>query len=97
MGEMPLFVLVLLAPGAVVLAVLGLRGLLDVHDAVRHAELTRLAAPLHWPATRAFFGVCTGVPVYLATASLGAVALGSAAVTAALGYAVAPRFRDALR
>lgn len=97
MGEVPLFVLVLLAPGVVALGVLGLRGLLDIHDALHHAELTRLAAPLHWPATRAFFGVCTAMPVYLATASLGTVALGAAAATATLGYAVAPRFRDALR
>jgi len=97
MGEVPLFVLVLLVPGVIAFGVLGLRGLLDILDALRHAELTRLAAPLHWPVTRAFFGACTAVPVYLATASLGTVALGSAATTAALGYAVAPRFRDALR
>jgi len=73
MGEVPLFVLVLLVPGVVAFGVLGLRGLLDILDALRHAELTRLAAPLHWPVTRAFFGACTAVPIYLATASQGTV------------------------
>jgi len=97
MSEAPLFVLVLLVPGAIVLAVLGLRGLLDIHDALRCAELTRLSAPLHWQVTRAFLGACAALPVYVAAAPLGAAAFGAAAATAALGYAVAPRFLDALR
>src|SRR5688572_4327149 len=97
MSEVPLFVLLLLAPGAVVLTVLGLRGLLDIREALRGAELTRLSAPLHWPATRAFFGACAALPVCVAAAPLGAAAFGAAAATAALGYAVAPRFLEAQR
>ena len=97
MSEVPVFVLVLLAPGAIVLGVLGLRGLLDIHEALRGAELARLSAPVNWQATRAFMAVCAALPVWLAAAPLGASALGAAAATAALAYGVAPRFLDALR
>lgn len=79
------------------LAVPGLRGLLDIRDALRTGELGRLAAPLHWRATRAFTGFIAAVPVYLATASLGIGALGAMAVTAFLAFAVAPLFLESLR
>ena len=80
-----------------VLALPGLRGLLDIRDALRTGELGRLSAPLHWRATRAFIGFIVAVPVYLATKSLGIGALGAMAVTGSLAYAVAPLFLDSLR
>jgi tight adherence protein C len=84
-----------LAGGA--LAIPGLRGLLDIRDALRSGELGRLEAPLHWLPTRAFIGFIAAIPVYLATASLGIGALGAMAVTASLAFAVAPLFLDSLR
>jgi len=77
--------------------VLGLRGVLDIHQALRDAELARLSEPQHWRATRAFLSACVALPVWLTAAPLGAAAFGAAAATAGLGYAVAPRFLDALR
>ncbi|HEX6245035.1 MAG TPA: type II secretion system F family protein [Polyangiales bacterium] len=88
--------LLLLIVGAS-LALPGLRGLMDIREALRLGELQRLSAPRQWPATRAFSGFLAAMPVYLATASLGVGALGAALVTGALGYAVAPLFLASLR
>jgi len=90
-----LLVVVLLGIGAV--AVLGLHGLLEIRAALRSGELDRMVSVRFWPATRAFCGLSAAVPVYLATQSLGAGALGAAACTAGLGYAVCPLFRDEAR
>jgi tight adherence protein C len=79
------------------LALPGMRGLLDIRAALRSGELGRLGAPLHWLPTRAFVGFVAAVPVYAATASMGIGALGAMAVTASLGFAVAPLFLDSLR
>ena len=79
------------------LALPGVRGLLDIRDALRTGELHRLAAPLHWLPTRAFCGFMAALPVYVATASLGAGALGAMGVTALLAFASAPSFLDSLR
>lgn len=87
----------MLALAGALLALPGLRGLLDIREALRDGELHRLAAPRHWAATRAFFGFLAAMPVYLATASLGIGALGAMLVTAFLGFAVAPSFLDSLR
>jgi len=97
MSEVPVFVLALLVPAVIVLGIYGSRGLLDIHEALRGAELSRLSAPVNWQATRAFLALCAALPVWLAAAPLGASAIGAAAATAALAYAVAPRFLDALR
>jgi tight adherence protein C len=80
-----------------VLGVRGLRGLREIRAALRSAELRQLPAPAHWMATRAFLGFLAGVPVCLATASLGMAAAGAALAAAALGFAVAPQFLDSLR
>jgi tight adherence protein C len=88
---------VMLALAGAALALPGLRGLLDIRDALRDGELHRLAAPRQWPATRAFIGLLAALPVYLATSSLGAGAVGAMLVTAALAFAVAPLFLDSLR
>ena len=97
MYEIPLFILACGAAGAFALGVFGLRGLLDIRDALRTGELHRLSAPVHWQATRVWLGVCAGVPVLLAASRLGAAAWLAGAATAALGYWVAPQFLGAAR
>jgi tight adherence protein C len=93
----PAFFIVLLALGAFGLSVFGLRGLLDIRDALRTAELDRLSAPQHWPTTRAFIGMIAAVPVFFATLPLGAAAWLAGAATGALGYWVAPQFLRSAR
>jgi pilus assembly protein TadC len=85
------------AAGIFALSVYGLRGLLDIRDALRHAELTRLSAPEHWQATRAWVGVIAALPMLVAASRLGATAWLAAAATAALGYRAAPEFLVAAR
>jgi len=75
----------------------GARGLLDIRAALQSGELARLASPRHWLAVRGLLGLAAAVPVYLATAALGAGALAAAVVSAALGFAVAPQFLASLR
>jgi tight adherence protein C len=96
-GQIPLFALLLAAVGVFALSVFALRGLLDIRDALRLAELTRLASPVHWQATRAWAGLATGVPVLLATSRLGTAAWLAGFAVAALGYWVAPQFLAAAR
>jgi tight adherence protein C len=79
------------------LSVFGLRGLLDIHDALKFAELNRLATPEHWQVTRAWCGALASLPVYFAVSSLVSVAWIAAAAVAGLGYAVAPRFLESVR
>ena len=94
---MPLFVLFMLATAMFGLSVFGLRGLLDIRDALRFAELSRLASPLHWQATRAWFGAAAAAPVLFAASSLEGGAWLAAAAVAGLGYWVAPQFLAAVR
>ena len=96
-GELPPFLTLLLFGGVGVASVAGLRGVLAIHEALGHAEFTRLAAPAHWTATRVFAGVCLALPVYLAAASLGPGALAAAALVGGLGFAVAPKFLEDIR
>jgi tight adherence protein C len=97
MDEMSPWLLGVLLLGAGAVAVLGLQGLLDIRAALRSGELDRMESARYWPATRAFCGLCAAIPVYLATQPLGLGALGAAAATAGLGYAVVPFFRDEAR
>ena len=97
MGELPVFVVMLLIVGAAVLSMAGLRGVLDIHQAIHDAEFARLSAPAHWPTTRAFGGLCVALPVYLAVSPLGAGALAAAALVGGLGFAVAPKFLGEIR
>ena len=94
---MPLMVLAAAAAGAFALSVFGLRGLLDIREALRNAELTRLASPAHWQATRAWLGMAAGLPVLIASARLGAAAWLAGLAVAGLGYWVAPMFLAAVR
>jgi len=96
-AQIPLFVLLLAAVGVFALSVFALRGLLDIRDALRLAELTRLASPVHWQATRAWLGLAAGVPVLIATSRLGTAAWLAGLAVAALGYWVAPQFLAAAR
>ena len=93
---MALFVLAILA-AMFGLSVFGLRGLLDIREALRSAELNRLATPAHWQATRAWLGAAAAVPVYFAGSALAGGAWLAAAAVAALGYWVAPQFLASTR
>ncbi len=95
--EIPLVLLAAGAAGVFALSVFGLRGLLDIREALRNADLARLSAPEHWQITRAWIGVAAGVPMLLATSRLGVAAWLAGAATAALGYWVAPEFLAAAR
>lgn len=97
MPEIPLIVLVAGAAGTFALSVFGLRGLLDIRDALRSADLLRLSAPENWQATRAWIGIAACLPVLLVASRLGAAALLAGAATAALGYWAAPQFLASAR
>jgi pilus assembly protein TadC len=95
--DIPLVFVMAGAAGLFALSVYALRGLLDIRDALRHAELTRLAAPENWQLTRFWVGVVAGLPVLIATSRLGATAWLAAAAVAALGFWAAPEFLVAAR
>jgi tight adherence protein C len=97
MADVPAFVFVGVGAGVFTLAVFGLRGLADIHAALRAGELTRLDAPRHWRATRAFCGFVCCAPVYAVTASLGGAGFLAALAVAGVGYAVAPQFLASAR
>ena len=92
---MPLFALVILAAVMFGLSVFGLRGLMDIREALRSADLNRLASPAHWQATRAWLGLAAAVPVFFTGLANGAWL--AAAAVAGLGYWVAPRFLASAR
>jgi tight adherence protein C len=93
-SESPWFFLALLGSGAFALSVFGLRGVLGIRAALREANFESLAAPVLWPVTRAFCGLCVALPVLFAARSLGNGAWLAASAAGALGYSVAPRFLD---
>lgn len=88
---MSLMAFVALAAAAFALSVFALRGLLEIRDALRFAELNRLSSPSHWQVTRAWVGVAAGVLVLLAASALGSGAWLAAAVVAVLGFWLAPQ------
>lgn len=94
---MPLFVLIIIVAAMFGLSVFGLRGLLDVRDALRSAELDRLASPAHWQVTRAWLGAVAAVPVLFAAPTLAGGVWVAAAAVAGLGYWVAPQFLASAR
>ena len=95
--EIPLVFLLAGAAGVFALSVYGLRGLLDIRDALRQAEFTRLTTPAHWQITRLWLGVVAGLPMLIAASRLGAAAWLAGATTAALGFRMAPEFLVAAR
>lgn len=95
--EVPALVWLLLAGGAAFVGVFGVRGWLDIHEALRLGELDRLAQPPHWHAARALAGIAAGIPVVLFTRELGLVALALGIAAAASGYALAPLWLQGAR
>jgi tight adherence protein C len=97
MFDVPLIILMGAAAGVFALTVFGLRGFLEIRDALRFAEFARLTPPPHWQATRAWVGVGAAIPVFVAASRLGAGAWFAGLAVAALGYAAAPHFLAAAR
>jgi tight adherence protein C len=97
MGNVPALFLAFAAAGAFALSVFALRGLLDIRDALRNAELSRLAAPAHWTAARAWAGLVAAAPMVVAASRLGPAAWLAGAAVAALGFWTAPQFLAAAR
>jgi tight adherence protein C len=97
MANLPIVFVLGVAIGAFGLSVFALRGLLDIRDALRHGELGRLAAPIHWSITRAWLGLAAGMPMVLTASRLGAAAWVAGATVAALGFWAAPQFLAAER
>jgi len=93
----PHFVLFILAIAIFGLSVFALRSLLDLREAFRFAELSRVASPLHWQATRAWLATVAAAPVLFAVPVLERGAWLAAAAVGGLGYWVAPQFLEAAR
>jgi tight adherence protein C len=87
----------LIAAGLMPVGIFGLRGWLDIHDALSRAEFDRLASPVHWPLARGLMGALAGLPVLIRLSPMGISSLWVAGVIAALAYASAPRLLRALR
>jgi tight adherence protein C len=97
MTDTPPLLWLLPAGALAALGIFGVRGLLDIREALTRAELSRLSAPAHWRATRAWVGICAAIPVIFAASSLGRSAWLAGFAVAALGYSVAPLFLAAAR
>jgi tight adherence protein C len=95
--EVPAFIWLLAAIGLSWLGVFGLRGLLEIREALRVAEFDRLATPPHWQAARALVGALLALPVVFALRQLGLVGLVVGASVGGLGYCLAPQFLAAAR
>ncbi len=95
--EIPAFVWLLVAGVVIGLGVHGLRGLAAIHEALREAELDRIAPPPHWPATRALIGVLIALPFMWLLRDLGWVAVSVGTTLAALGFWLSPQWLDAAR
>jgi tight adherence protein C len=93
MAEVPL--IVLLAGGVVVLAVgiSGMRGLVEIRNALRLAEFDRLHLASGWQATRALVGLLAAIPVLVVmsvASGLNGLALLCGAAVAAAGFCLSP-------
>jgi tight adherence protein C len=97
LSDVPFIFLAAAAAGVFAVSVFGLRGLLDIREALRGAELTRLGEPDHWQATRAWAGAAAGIPMLIVTSRLGHAAWLAAAAVSALAFWAAPQFLAAAR
>jgi tight adherence protein C len=95
--EVPAFVWLAAAIGLFALGVFGLRGLLEIREALRVAEFDRLATPPHWQAARALAGALFALPLMFVLRQLGGAALVVGIAAAGLGYWMAPRMLAAAR
>src|SRR5688572_7161505 len=92
MSELPPFLWIAGAAALLVLALFGLRGILEIRDALRLAEFSRLTDPPCWTAARALAGVMAGLPILFTTRSLGPGAWLATLVVATLAFVLAPEF-----
>jgi tight adherence protein C len=102
MHEVPVIVLLIAGIGVFAAAAWGLRGLLEIREALLLAEFDRLVSPPNWPATRALVGVLTAMPALLALALVSEVQAGTLVVViapmlVAMGFWAAPRLLLAAR
>jgi pilus assembly protein TadC len=97
MDSIPSFIWLSGAAVMLGLGIFGLRGWLEIRDALRLAEFERLSAPPCWSAARALLGTLLAIPMLFAGSALGRGALLAALVVAAIGFAVAPEFLRAAR
>jgi tight adherence protein C len=97
MSSVPMLVWLLLAAGLAWLSVHGLRGWVEIQEALRLAELDRLSPPAHWPACRALAGALAALPVTVLARDAGMAALLVGLLIATLGYGVAPRILEAAK
>lgn len=87
----------ILAAGLVPIGILGLRGWLDIHDALSRAEFDRLASPAQWPMARGLLGALPGTLTLVFTGPLGMPGVVLAGLAAAAGHASAPLLLKSLR
>jgi tight adherence protein C len=90
MSELPPGVWLMLAVAVILVGVPGLRGLMEIHGALRLAEFDRLNPPAHWSAARALVGLLAAIPVLFVMRQWGIAALAAGAVMAAVVYVFAP-------
>jgi tight adherence protein C len=93
----PGIVWLLLAAAGFALGVFGARGAMEIALALGAAELVGLDEEPRWRIVRAFGGFLAGMPVWLATAHLGAGRWLAAIAVAGLAIVVAPRFLQGAR
>jgi tight adherence protein C len=99
MMELPSLVFVLAAAGVIALGVFGLRGLLEVREALRLAEFDRLTVAVDWAATRGLVGVLAAIPATLlvGVANGPDMALLAGGITIPLGFWLSPHWLRAAR
>ena len=99
MSGPPTMVLLATAAGVIALGVFGLRGLLEIREALRLAEFDRLVSPPAWPATRGLIGVLVAIPVitFIVVPSGADVALLAGAIAASIGFWLSPHWLLAAR
>jgi tight adherence protein C len=95
--DIPVFAFLSLALAVFAAAIFGLRGMLDIREALRIADFTRLNTLPHWEVTRICSALLCAVPTLFLVPLLGASGFGAALAVAGLGFAVAPHFLAAAR
>lgn len=90
MSELPVAIWVLLAAVVLVVGIPGLRGLLEIRDALRLAEFDRLNPPMHWTQARLLAGLLASIPILFALRQWGVAAIGAGVGMAGVIYLAAP-------
>jgi tight adherence protein C len=97
MSELPAATWLMLAIVVLLVGIPGLRGLLEIRDALRLAEFDRLNPPEHWSAARVLAGLLMSIPILYSMRGWGVVALVAGAATAGMVYTIAPAVLAACR